>query len=129
MTPTRITCDRVAIIPRADGRVDVELSNAGPVAAEGPDADLDRILSAVVLHFRVPRVDIIHHRRPEPVVTARLAFYLLARQLTRRSLSSIGRYIDRDHGAVLHGIRAAEARMDTQPSFRASVYTLTKQLA
>jgi chromosomal replication initiator protein len=49
--------------------------------------------------------ELLSHRRPKPLVQARFMAVGISRELTRASLTLIGREFDRDHTSVLHGVR------------------------
>lgn len=59
------------------------------------------VLAACALHFGVSVYDLRSSRRFAVLEKGRLAFYVLARDLTQLSFPQIGRIIDRDHSTVL----------------------------
>jgi hypothetical protein len=50
-------------------------------------------------------------RRGQQFVQARFEFYWRARNETEKSLPQIGRYVNRDHTTIMHGIRKYEAAL------------------
>jgi hypothetical protein len=68
--------------------------------------DIQRVVSA---RYKISRAAMLSARRTASIVRPRQIAMYLARTLTRRSLSEIGRYFgERDHTTVLHAIRRIE---------------------
>lgn len=80
------------------------------------DDPLMSIVARVAAEFGVTVSEIMSRRRTEKFIVPRhVAMYLL-RQVTDMSLAQIGEMIGhRDHGTVLHAIKAVESRMDCSP--------------
>jgi len=60
-------------------------------------------------HFLSP-VEILSNRRTGPIVTARQELMYRLRMETTWSLPQIGRFLDKDHTTILHGVRAHAER-------------------
>ncbi len=89
---------------------------------------LETITQRVAAVFNVP-VDSLLSRlngcKREEYTVPRHAFFYVARAVTDKSLDAIGEFCNgRDHGTVLHGQRATQARMDTDPIFRQRIQTI-----
>lgn len=87
------------------------------------------IAETVAAHYGIGYRDLVSHRRPEPVVEARLVTYWLARQFTDYSLPQIGAALgDRDHSTIHHGARTVEQRLGRSSSLAEAVATLETAL-
>lgn len=62
----------------------------------------------------------------EHVLPRHVAMYL-ARQLTKHGTEQIGRCFERDHGTVLHAVRAMQNRIDTDGAFAADLRSIRAQ--
>jgi hypothetical protein len=71
---------------------------------------LSVILDVVAKVWGVSKADILSERRNKSIVVARQAVCFLARHHTSRSLSDIGRFLNRDHQTVFHSVRVFEKR-------------------
>jgi chromosomal replication initiation ATPase DnaA len=82
---------------------------------------LMEILDAVSAVYRIGKMDLMSLRRYKNTVTARHAFFWLARHLTPRTYVEIGRFMaDRDHGSVWHGVAEMDRRLGQhKPKLRA----------
>jgi chromosomal replication initiator protein len=73
---------------------------------------LMEILDAVSAVYMIGKLDLMSLRRYKNTVTARHAFFWLARHLTPRTYPEIGRFMaDRDHGSVWHGVAEMDRRL------------------
>lgn len=87
-----------------------------------------KIAMEVSLHYRIPTQDMIGERRTKEIVRARQVAMCLARRLTLRSLTEIGRYFGgRDHTTVLHGANKIE-RLAQFPEMRDELEILTGRI-
>lgn len=74
---------------------------------------LMEIVEAIVVIYRVGKMDMMSLRRYPHLVEARDAFYWLARHLTPRTYAEIGRFFaNRDHSTVMEGVARAGRRID-----------------
>jgi len=77
---------------------------------------ISSIISSVAKYFSIKVTDLKGPSRRQAVVHARGAAILLARQLTGKSMASIGRHFGRrDPTTVLHACRTTEKRIRTDP--------------
>jgi len=67
--------------------------------------DIKKIVEEVTLQ------DIGRNSREAEVVLARNIYFYLARDRTKFSLARIGKYVNRNHASVLHGIKTLEGWM------------------
>jgi chromosomal replication initiation ATPase DnaA len=73
---------------------------------------LMEILDAVSAVYMIGKLDLMSLRRYKNTVTARHAFFWLARHLTPRTYPEIGRFMaDRDHCSVWHGVAEMDKRL------------------
>ena len=92
-----------------------------PAISVGPDQFdelFDIALSCVSSTTGTPEKDIMGRRRYQPCCTYRFMLYKIARfeigsERTRPSFSWIAQKMDRDHGAVMHGIDRIEAYLES----------------
>lgn len=54
--------------------------------------------------------------------------YIMKTYCKNITLEQIGRLLCRDHTTVIHGLRAIQDRMDTEPDYRAEVIDLSSSL-
>src|SRR3981081_2719133 len=88
--------------------------------------DIQRI---VARHYHVSRGDLLSSRRAPNVVRPRQVAMYLAKTLTLRSLSEIGRrFGGRDHTTVLHAVRKIEALVAKDVALSEEVESLKRQL-
>ncbi|MCW5558887.1 MAG: chromosomal replication initiator protein DnaA [Verrucomicrobiae bacterium] len=87
------------------------------------------IQKRVAEHYDIRLADMTSKRRPESIAFPRQVAMYLCRNLTEGSLSAIGdAFGGRDHGTVLHAVRAVKNRMEVDPQVRQTVGYLEKQL-
>ena len=65
----------------------------------------------VARNFRCDPDEFISDCRYRDVAHPRQIAMLLSREMTKHSLPRIGRFFNRDHTTIIHGIRAAEKRI------------------
>lgn len=87
------------------------------------------IAETAATHYGITYRDVVSHRRDRVTAHARLATYLLARQLTPCSFPTIGRALGkRDHTTVIDGARTMAARLRVDPALAADFQELTAAL-
>jgi len=84
----------------------------------------DKHLTAIVNEYGIPATEILSPSRTESIATARQALYA---SLYHAGFSTreIGRFVNRDRGAVAHGIHAHNNRIVTRPPTRSTLYSDT----
>lgn len=91
---------------------------------------LDHIQDRVAEHFQIPVDKLRAKTRKRPVVVARQLSMFLAKNLTNKSLKTIGEMFGgRDHTTVLYSCRAVQDLMDTDKDFRLTVEGLERELS
>jgi chromosomal replication initiator protein len=91
---------------------------------------INDIKQAVAEEWRVSMNELLSERRGRHVSVARQAGYMLARDLTPYSFPRIARGFARiDHTTVMHGIRATENRVNSDPDFAKRVNAVRARLA
>lgn len=96
-----------------------EIASISPMDYE--DNTWEAVLDTVAGVFSVPRNEILGRRRPEPIANARHAAWYVARTIGVGGYSELARRSKRDHGAVMHGVKRAQAMIETMPAFKAKV--------
>ena len=110
----------------ADGKSAVDLM--GPISADclrddtwdGPDSlepTLANIGREVCRVFQISKNNLLSTRRNRDFVIARHAAFWLARELTPKTVGTIGAYYNRDHTTVLHGISRASVWPEYYPDY------------
>ena len=91
---------------------------------------IDKIQKRVADHYQIALGDMTSKRRPANIAFPRQIAMYLSRILTSRSLQEIGdNFGGRDHGTVIHAMKAVENMMDQDESIRRTVDYLKKNLA
>lgn len=82
------------------------------------------IIAAVGAHYGVPKIDIESDRREAKVVHARHVCFWLAKELTLLSYPQIGMAMRRDHSTVMHGVKAIEAKRQSEELLQLDLHEL-----
>ena len=91
---------------------------------------IENIQKRVAEHYDIRFADMTSRRRPENIAFPRQIAMYLAREMTRKSLNSIGEaFGGRDHGTVLHACRLVRDRMEQQTDVRQAVRYLEGQIS
>src|SRR6056300_13600 len=61
-------------------------------------------------------------------VRSRKSYFGLCREFTKKSLSEIGRSMERDHASALHNIRSCKDLFQTDPEFKRNYIILFKEV-
>ena len=77
-------------------------------------ASMREIVSTVCAYYGVSDFDLQSDRRTADLIYPRHIAYYLCKVSTRQSNCAIGRFFDRDHTTILHGIRNIEKMMETR---------------
>ena len=72
---------------------------------------MEQVLQAVIKTTRIGRLDIMSAHRAANIMEARHIFYWCARYFTARSYPEIGRFINRDHCTIMHGVRKLDRNL------------------
>ena len=87
-----------------------------------------KIVTAVSQVTNVTRDEIRSRDRRDRYCRARHLVMWLTRRLTDLSCEAIGHDLDRDHGAVMHGVKVWTDRMSTSPADRETTMLLLSRL-
>ncbi len=91
---------------------------------------IDQIQKRVAEHYDIRLADMTSRRRPENIAFPRQVAMYLSRELTGKSLNSIGEaFGGRDHGTVLHACRLVRDRMEVDTDVRQAVRYLQGQIS
>lgn len=94
-----------------------------------PDILVSTIQQAVATHFSIPPREMLSSRRNRSVARPRQIAMYLARELTRHSYPSLGRFFgDRDHATIMHGCRQIEHLCKTDCEICGTVNTIYRRL-
>ena len=89
----------------------------------------DKILSTVSEHMNVTINDIQSTKRSKDIAIARQTVMYLCRNLTDKSLQSIGETVGgKDHATVYNGIKRIEEKLKKDASFEASINAIINKL-
>ena len=89
----------------------------------------DKILSTVSEHMNVSINDIQSSKRSKDIATARQTVMYLCRNLTDKSLQSIGETVGgKDHATVYNGIKRIEDKIKSDSQFEASINAIINKL-
>ena len=91
---------------------------------------IEQIQKRVAEHYDIRLADMTSRRRPENIAFPRQVAMFLSRELTGKSLNSIGEaFGGRDHGTVLHACRLVRDRMEVDIEVRQAVRYLEGQIS
>lgn len=96
-----------------------------PVPSGDAAALREFITEQVCREYGVTLAALRSRDRHEPLVIARQMCFALLRHHTGVGLVLLGEYLGRDHGTVLHALRAVAARLETNPAEAARHLRLT----
>jgi len=78
----------------------------------------DNLLSCISKFYTIPKSEILGRCRKREIVICRQMFCYIARKnMPDKSLSTIGRFLNRDHSTVIHSIDAAESLVTWNKTF------------
>jgi chromosomal replication initiation ATPase DnaA len=83
----------------------------------------------VCAHFQISAEKVRSRSREINIALPRQIIFHIIRQNSDATLASIGRVFKRDHGTILHGIRAVAARKETDPHFADSLRSIELKCA
>ena len=87
----------------------------GPVQSRAWPGIL-RIQVTVAMHFNIPHLALVSHRRTKDLIFARFIAVWLARKLIGKTLKQIGNaFSDRDHTTILSAIQRVDGWMGADP--------------
>ena len=92
-------------------------------AFSGGAISVASVIEVTATIFGIAAAEIRGKRRPESIAHPRQAAMYVSRLCTRHSLEEIGKEMGgKDHGTVMHAIRAVKDRMEVNPEYRAKVH-------
>lgn len=87
------------------------------------------ITDVVSEHLGVAKEDIFSTKRSADIVQARQISMYLCRQMTEKSLESIGNYFGgKDHSTVMHAINKIKQEMSANQDLTSTVETIQKKI-
>ncbi len=100
------------------------------ISPEGRPVDCDQIVKSVAGYFNVKVSDLSSDRRHKAVTVPRQVAMYLVRELTRMSFPEIGRrFGGKDHSTVISACKRVSSLIDTDPSIKQAVDSISKGLA
>ncbi len=96
-------------------------SYSGPkiiLRGQVPQNALRKIADTVCRHFEVELANLLSDGKPQPWVRARQAAWMLTDEALNISMPRIGKYYNRHHTTVLHGLREAAILFEGDPEWR-----------
>lgn len=97
-------------------------------AASGDRARVQGILDRVCVHYGVTPAQVFARSKLERFVWPRFVAVYLSSRLVGLSTTELGRIFSRDHGTIVHALRAARNRMETEPRLREEVNALEAEV-
>ncbi|MBE6229349.1 MAG: chromosomal replication initiator protein DnaA [Bacteroidales bacterium] len=99
------------------------------VAVSNVEISLEKIQSTVCEYFNITRESLVSKTRKREISQARQIAMYLGRNLTKKSLASIGNEIGgRDHATVLHACNTVSDLIETDRNFRQYVSDIERRL-
>ena len=90
---------------------------------------IEFIKNTVAEYFKIPSDKLIGKSRKRNIVVARQLSMALTKNLTTKSLKSIGAaFGGRDHSTVIHSCKAVQDAMDTDQEFKTIATDLDKKI-
>jgi len=86
------------------------------------------ITEYVAKHYNIPLLDLLSKKRQKSItITRQISMYII-RNITEQSTSEIGKYFNRDHSTVIHGIDKIEKLISVDESLGQDIDKLIKNL-
>ncbi len=99
------------------------------VKVANPEISLDKIQATVCKYFNITTESLLSKTRKREISQARQIAMYLGRNLTKKSLASIGMEIGgRDHATVLHACNTVSDLIETDRNFKQYVSDIERQL-
>ena len=99
------------------------------VAVNNVEISLEKIQATVCEYFNITRESLISKTRKREISQARQIAMYLGRNLTKKSLASIGNEIGgRDHATVLHACNTVSDLIETDRNFKQYVSDIERRL-
>jgi len=90
---------------------------------------LEEIQKVVADFFDIRMADMTSPRRPQNIAFPRQVAMYLCRELTEKSLPTIGAAFSRNHATVLHAYRLVENKLKSDVAFRQNMVVLQQRLS
>lgn len=102
-------------------RNEAEGRRAQETVGDGRSARICVICEAVADHYGVHLSNLLGASRAPEFAWPRQVAYALARELTEASYNQLGRFFDRDHSSILHGVRVVFGRANALPRVKVEI--------
>ncbi len=94
----------------------------GKVAPETPN--MDRIQKVICKEYQIDITQLLSKNRKSEIAIPRQILMYLTKKLTDLSFPAIGGRLKRNHTTVMHGCKAIEENMESNPEFKSQVMRL-----
>lgn len=109
-------------------QLELHMPGECPPASGKTLATVRKIVASVVHHFGVPEELIFSSKRTARVAEARQVAMTLVRRNTDFSLMEVGSIFNRDHGTVIHAMRAVDHRAEINADFATAVAAVMMEI-
>jgi len=99
-----------------------------PIRKENVDINLNVVLEAVCSATEVIPHDILAHNRQRPISTARHLFCFMANVHYHFTLTSIAKFLSKDHSTVIHSINTYQNFLDCNYKIESNYYAQCKNI-
>jgi chromosomal replication initiation ATPase DnaA len=94
----------------------------------GLKINLPKIIEVVSQMTKIPASALMSAGRMGDICQARFIIFYLARNRLLLTFKQIGQTFSRDHGAIIHGCKSLQDKIDTEPKFRMFLAEIEKEL-
>lgn len=96
--------------------------------SEPLEVTIDKIFSAIVKKYAIPREEVVGKKRTKDIMTARHVCIYLIREITEMSFPNIGKVFGKDHTTMIASHEWVKKRIIREPIFAADIESLRKEI-
>ena len=89
---------------------------------------MDALARAVANNFKIPIGDLKGKSRIKEVTIARHIAMYMSHKILKKTLEEIGKFYDRDHTTVIHGVKKIEEQIKENPQVSQKIYEIESSL-
>jgi chromosomal replication initiation ATPase DnaA len=115
--------EQIETLRRLTGFDDERMAEIGT-----PGISMADIMDAVCAFYDAPRWQMLSERRARSIARPRQVFCWLARELTNKSTSQVGRFIARDHSTIIHAENTIARLRKVEPRLKQDTDTLRREI-
>ncbi len=97
-------------------------------ASAGPNVLPEEIVEACAKFYHIKVEDIMSNKKPKNIAQARQVCMYMMREILGHSYKNIGKFFDKHHTTIMHGIREVEKAMKEDYAFNNELSTLKKDI-